>query len=108
MTLLEAIIDPVNHRFERSRIFLIILCILDEINFLLVLREDSSIFLVPRTVREHLEIVLHLDVLHVFQHSLVFHLSMFWAASNTSQVCNACLRALHDEDLRPEVLDERI
>ena len=81
---------------------------MDEINFLLVLWEDSGIFLVPRTVREHLEIKLHLVILHVPQHSLVFHLSMFFVASNTSQVCNACLRTLHDENLGPQVLDERV
>ena len=74
----------------------------------LLLREHLDSFPILRYFRKHLEAELHLEAQHVCEKSVVLQLAKLRLTANAPQMSDADLRALHDEDLRPEVLREWI
>ena len=89
-------------------LLLVVFAVLDQVIVLLILSEDFDVVWTFHTVRQHLEIILKLDLHHVLPKSVKLLFSIMWQASNSAQVADGNLGTLHDEDLAPEVFEKRV
>ena len=80
--------------------------VLDQVIVLLILSKGFDIVRAFHTVRQHLKVHLDLDLHHVLPKSVELLFSIVWQASNSSQVADANLGTLYNEDLAPEVFEK--